>query len=371
MDGEGSAEVMMSDKKRICLVIPSLSAGGMERVMSELANYFSGLKNLEVHLVIYGKADDIFYPLAADIKLTFSSIRFNDSFRVLYTIQRLWFLRKTILRIKPDTVLSLGEYWNNFVLLALIGASTPVYVSDRCKPDKKLMGMHNWLRQKLYPKAAGLVVQTRIAKEIYAKIVTKNKIATIGNPIRILSRNPLNLKGKKILMISRLITTKHHDRLLSIFAKLDAPDWELIIVGGDSQKQQHLTNLQHKAGELQITKRTQFEGYQKNVEQYYNRASVFAFTSSSEGFPNVVGEALAAGLPVVSYDCIAGPSEMITDGENGFLVPVFDDELFKLRLQTLIDNEELRVEMGKKARESMKKFSVETIGRQYLDFILS
>ncbi len=108
-----------------------------------------------------------------------------------------------------------------------------------------------------------------------------------------------------------------------------------------------------------------------DVDSQYLKSKIFAFTSNSEGFPNVIGEALSAGLPVVSYDCVAGPSEMIVDGENGFLVPVFDDDLFQKRLQQLIDDEELRQKMARKAPESVEKFSIEKIGQQYLDFILS
>lgn len=371
MDGGGGIEEMNLEKKKICLVIPSLNAGGMERVMSELANYFSIQKDLDIHLVMYGKKTEIFYTIESTVKLYHPDEEFNDSFRFFHTIKRLLFLRKTVKNTHPDVVLSFGEYWNSFVLLALAGIRTPIFISDRCKPDKKLTGMHDWLREKLYPRAAGLIVQTNIAKEIYSKIVNVNNIATIGNPIRTIGSVEQIEKGKKILMISRLISTKHHDRLLNIFAQLDAPGWELIIVGGEAQKQSHTENLQQQAKLLQISHRVHFKGYQKEVEKYYQGSSIFAFTSSSEGFPNVVGEALASGLPVISYDCVAGPSEMITDGENGFLVPVYDDELFRHRLQTLVDDEALRLEMGKKAMEGMKKFSVEFIGQRYLDFILS
>jgi GalNAc-alpha-(1->4)-GalNAc-alpha-(1->3)-diNAcBac-PP-undecaprenol alpha-1,4-N-acetyl-D-galactosaminyltransferase len=172
-------------------------------------------------------------------------------------------------------------------------------------------------------------------------------------------------------MVSRLINTKHHDRLISIFSKLNAPGWKLIIIGSDDQKQKHLFRLRLLTQKLKIDERVFFEGEKQNVEDYYSRCLIFAFTSSSEGFPNVIGEALSAGLPVVSYNCVAGPSDMITHGENGFLVPVFDDEQFQQKLQLLINDKDLRNKMADNAKESIKKFSVESIGQQYLDFILS
>ena len=100
-------------------------------------------------------------------------------------------------------------------------------------------------------------------------------------------------------------------------------------------------------------------------------ALIFAFTSSSEGFPNVIGEALSSGLPVISYDCAAGPAEMIKDGENGFLTPVFDDILFQKRLQSLIDNEGLRNRMSENARRKIREFSIDKIGAEYYSFIVS
>lgn len=142
-------------------------------------------------------------------------------------------------------------------------------------------------------------------------------------------------------------------------------------MGDDAIKQKNRIKLQTLINDLNVGDRVVLAGNRSDVEKFYLESKIFAFTSSSEGFPNVIGEALSAGLPTIAFDCIAGPSEMIGDGENGFLVPVFDDELFRQRLQTLVYNEELRVEMGKKARESMKKFSVELIGQQYLNFILS
>ena len=80
---------------------------------------------------------------------------------------------------------------------------------------------------------------------------------------------------------------------------------------------------------------------------------------------------MSAGLPVVAYDCIAGPSDMINDSENGFLIPVFNDELFLSKLEMLINNDDLRILMAENAIESIKKFDQKTISEKYLDFILN
>jgi GalNAc-alpha-(1->4)-GalNAc-alpha-(1->3)-diNAcBac-PP-undecaprenol alpha-1,4-N-acetyl-D-galactosaminyltransferase len=106
------------------------------------------------------------------------------------------------------------------------------------------------------------------------------------------------------------------------------------------------------------------------VEEYYLKSKIFAFTSSSEGFPNVVGEAMSAGLPVVAYDCVAGPSDLIEDGVNGFLVPLFNGDNFEEKLMMLMDDEEMRIRMGKASRNLIEKYSSESISEQFYSFIL-
>jgi GalNAc-alpha-(1->4)-GalNAc-alpha-(1->3)-diNAcBac-PP-undecaprenol alpha-1,4-N-acetyl-D-galactosaminyltransferase len=112
-------------------------------------------------------------------------------------------------------------------------------------------------------------------------------------------------------------------------------------------------------------------GKMENVQDIYSRCSVFAFTSSSEGFPNVIGEAMAAGLPVIAYDCVAGPSEMITDGYDGYLIPLFEKKQFESKLAELMKDEDLRNRLGSNARESIKRYSYEKICEAFYNFILN
>ncbi|MGB9747746.1 MAG: glycosyltransferase [Bacteroidales bacterium] len=362
---------MAKKEKKICLVIPSLHSGGMERVMCELANYMSAKDNITVHLVLYGKSPSVFYNLSTKIQLHRPAYTFRDSLRLWFTLRALIFLRRQVRDIQPETILSFGEYWNSFVLVALIGLKYPVYISDRCQPDKTFGTFHTLLRKWLYPKAAGIIVQTKKAHEIYSGKFKHERIAVIANPIRQLQRSERTEKENIILTVGRLIRTKHHDRLIKIFSKLNAKDWKLFIVGGNALRQNNLSTLLKLVENLGLKNKVILAGELPDVDSFYYKSKIFAFTSSSEGFPNVIGEALSASLPVVSYNCIAGPSEMINDGENGFLVPVFDDELFQKRLQQLIDDEELWQKMAAKAPASVEKYSIEKIGQQFLSFILA
>lgn len=359
----------MREKMRICLAIPSLQAGGMERVMSEIAWNFSRRENVELHLIMFGRTRDVFYPIPDNMQIHKPSFEYTPKHRTLFTLRTIKYIRSELKRINPNTVLSLGNYWNSLVLLSTLGTKIPVFVSDRSKPDKDMGRLQNWLRVKLYPKAAGVIAQTKKAEEVYHIMYPHHNMTIIGNPIREVCLNPSIRREKIILSIGRLINTKHYDRLINVFAEINDPEWKLYIVGGDALKLNNSEKYRQQVEAMGLQDRVILTGTQKNVDDYLNRASIFVFPSSSEGFPNVIGEAMAAGLPVVSYDCMAGPSDMVEEGKNGYLVPVFDDEAMKARLVELMCNESLREKMGKYAQQSIKKFDKEEICQRFYEFI--
>ncbi|MBM4056163.1 MAG: glycosyltransferase family 4 protein [Planctomycetes bacterium] len=359
------------NKKIVAFLIPCLGPGGMERVMSELVNYFSKKNSIVLHLIIYGKRKDVFYDIPDRVKIHYPDFEFNDKHRLWCTIKTLLFLRKLISQICPDSILSFGEYWNSLVLLSLLFKNEKIYISDRCRPDKSLGMIHDVLRFVLYKKAKGVVVQTRQAYEIYSKFISGEKIKTIGNPIRNIVVEDIEEKEDIVLSVGRLIHTKHHDELIKLFVRIGRPDWKLVIVGDDALKQNNMIRLKELIKELGAEHTVELAGNRTDVDDYYRKSKIFAFTSSSEGFPNVIGEAMAAGLPVISFDCIAGPSDMITNKEDGYLVPLFDYDTYRTRLEDLMNNGVLREKMGQMAKINIKRYSVQNIGNEYHRLLLS
>jgi GalNAc-alpha-(1->4)-GalNAc-alpha-(1->3)-diNAcBac-PP-undecaprenol alpha-1,4-N-acetyl-D-galactosaminyltransferase len=359
------------DKKRICLVIPSLHTGGMERVMSELAHYFCEKAECEVHLVLYGLTREIFYEIPANIIIHKPAFEFDNSKRTWNTIKTLWFLRTKFKTIQPDTILSFGELWNNFVLLTTIGLNYPVYISDRCQPDKSLGKLHDSLRKLLYPRAKGIIAQTQIAKEIYSNQFKHNNIEVIGNPIRAVQLNDQIEKENIVLSVGRLIKSKQHDELIKLFVKINKPNWKLVIVGDDALKQNNMSKLKVLIKELNAEENIILAGKQNDVDTYYLRSSIFAFTSSSEGFPNVIGEAQSAGLSVISFDCIAGPSDLIKNNQNGYLIPLNNYEKFEEKLLYLMESDEERIRLGDNAKKTISEFEATKIADKFYNFIIN
>ena len=361
----------MVDRKRICLVIPSLHAGGMERVMSELAHCFCKKKEYEVHLILYGLTREIFYNIPENIIVHKPKFEFDNSKRIWNTLKTLWFLRNKIKSIHPDTILSFGELWNNFVLLATFGLRFPIFVSDRCQPDKSLGKLHDSLRKLLYPRAKGIITQTQIAKEIYSNQFKHNNIEVIGNPIRAVQLNDKIEKENIVLSVGRLIKSKQHDELIKLFVKIKKPNWKLVIVGDDALKQNNMSKLKVLIKELNVEENIILTGKQNDVDAYYLKSRIFAFTSSSEGFPNVIGEAQSAGLPVIAFDCIAGPSDLIKNNQNGYLIPLNNYEKFEEKLRYLMESDDERLRLGENSKKTVREFEANKIADKFYNFIIN
>lgn len=350
-------------KKDICLIVPSLHPGGMERVMSELANFLVTDKNLKIHLILMVKKP-IFYKM--DHRVNIYEYDFNTNEKLRSTLKLLQFLRKKVKKIDPISVLSFGSKYNSFVLLSLLGLKFPVYVSDRSNPyrntyltfKKGLAGNHDgavhyFLKQWLYKTAKGLVVQTQKAKEIEKKSLNHKNIIYIPNPI-VKNESVLKKceKEKIIINTGRFIQTKQQELLIDFFYELNIPDWKLVFLGDGPG----LESAKEKVRKLGLQKRVIFEGTVQNVYDYYNKAEIFAFTSISEGFPNVLGEALNAGLACISFDCVAGPSDLIEHNYNGFLISENDHKAYKKHLKELMLDPGLRLQFKKGAEKYMRKF---------------
>lgn len=359
----------MTEMKKICLVIHSLGIGGMERVMAQLATRFAEKKNTDIHLVLIGINREIVYEVPDTVTIHRPDFTFNNSRRKIETLRTIRFIRRTVREIGPDSVLSFGELWNNMVLLSLYGLSVPVYISDRSRPGKNLGKFHNMLRNRLYPTAAGYIAQTKEAERVCKYYGWNENIKVIGNPIRKVKKISGVKKENIVLTVGRLIPTKHIDRLIKIFASINKPNWKLVIVGGDSLRLKLSDELKKLISSLEIENSIYLEGEKRNVDEYYQRSKIFAFTSSSEGFPNVIGEALSAGIPVVAYDCIAGPEDLIQNGKTGYLIKQFNDEMFKSKLNYLMENEDQRLKMGINGRKSVREFSVKKITDIFYNFI--
>ena len=340
-------------------------------MMALLVNEFSKNSLIDVHLILYGNDVPAVYDLADEVTVHRPAFRFDNRFWLFSTLRRLRFLRGALIRGRYDAILSFGERWNSFVMLAALGLKKDIYLSDRSSPGLDIGRVQTWLREALYPGAAGLLAQTRHARDMAERSGLNERICVVPNPVVTPQLASESRRQNVVLSVGRMVSTKNYDHLIEIFAALDADDWRLIIVGDDSQRQKHRSYLGDLAERLGVADRVEFAGERVDVQSFYDQARIFATTSSSEGFPNVVAEALASGLPTIAYDCVAGPSDLIESGENGYLVEKFDKRAFREHLGELIVDEDKRMQMSIKARESVARLSAELVASRVLDFMQS
>jgi len=356
---------MQMDEKKIALILPGIVPGGLERVMVELANSFSLVDGIEVHVISLTKGEQ-FYRLEDKVIFHEPSF-FHRSFdRITFTVKTFRFLRIKLKEVKPLSLLSFGGKYNAFVLLAAMGIGIRSYISDRSRPRISYGKILDILNPILYKRAAGIIAQTEKAKQVHLERTGHKNIRVIGNPIRQTEISPALQKQNIILNVGRFIASKHQDILLEYFASVNSENWRLIFLGDGKLK----VEVEAKAIKLGLKDRVEFPGAVKNVDEYYRKSKIFAFTSTSEGFPNVLGEAMSAGCACISYDCEAGPSELIDDGINGYLIEETDHKNYKSKLQSLIDDEELCIRFGEASRKKIvENFGIRIIRNKYLDFI--
>ena len=354
------------ENNRICFAIPSLNLGGMERVTIEIANFIKNNSDYEVTIIKLAKSEKNFYEVPAGVTLVEPDFLFNRKLRIYHSFKLLFFLIKTIKQINPVSILSFGEMYNSFVLLSSFFTNTKYFVSDRSQPDRNWGFFHIQMRKLLYGRAFGIVAQTTYAKKYLEKELEHRNIKVIPNPLR---RNDYEIgeKDKIILYVGRLIASKRVDLLIDAFEEVSNSDWKLWIVGDGPE----FNKLENKITNLKTRSLIKFFGAKKNVGEFYSKAKIFAFTSISEGFPNVLIEAQSYGLPIISFDCIAGPADIINDAENGFLIPLLNTKEFSKKLVVLMTDETLLMKMSADALSSSKKFNVDEISLQYFKFMIS
>ena len=337
----------------------------MERVITELANYYAENELVEVHLIKLTRGDNGFklFNTVNIYEPTFVHKQFNPALRSLKTGL---FLRRTIKRIAPDTILSFGDRYNAFSILFSLGLGIKIFVSNRMNPFASNGRIIDFFNKMLYPYASGIIAQTQTAKSVFEKRYRHANVTVIGNPVKemkpVVSVNQKNI----ILNVGRFGDEKNQDLLVQYFYDLNPPGWKLVFVGDGAK----MPAVKERVRQLQLEERIVFAGSVSAIENYYRMSEIFAFTSTSEGFPNALAEALNTPLACISFDCLTGPSDLIEDGVNGFLVDVMDHEAYKLKLERLIKDPELRASFKKEAKIRVQKLNLENIAEQYLKFIL-
>ena len=347
---------------KIAFLISSLNAGGAERVVSLLANELSLTKDIVIITLSKGEP---FYKLNDSITIKQLGVLNSGTNPLKSIVSNLVLIYKITSLIKSLRIKSLICFMTTSNILGIISgkflSNINVTISERANPNFEDVGYWNFLRRKTYKLADRLVVQSEEISNYFKSIIDERKISIISNPIEIIETNKLR-KQKIILTVGRVDANKNQEQIIRSFSRVKQEGWKLIICGDGSL----LSKLKDLVISLNMNDAVEFKGIVKNIEKQYERASIFAFSSLSEGFPNVLLEAMSYECACISTDCPTGPSMLIKNNVNGFLIPLADEISYTNHLQKLIDEEKTRNIFVSNAKSSLEHYSLNKVAEQWI-----
>lgn len=212
--------------------------------------------------------------------------------------------------------------------------------------------------------AKKLVVLTEQDREAHIEYLgfDKNLVTAIPNPCTEVSMAPYDFDKKLFLAVGRLTPEKGYDWLLEAWSLIekDIPDWKLKIVGSGEDE----AALKKQKHDLKL-KNVDFIPHTSDVGSHYSFASAYVLSSRYEGFPMVLLEAEAYGLPIIAFDCKTGPRDLVADGENGYLV---EDANIKELANTMLSftkDRKTAVRMSEKSRSFVTRFNLDSVTHQW------
>lgn len=356
--------------RRVALVIANLGWGGAQKVMVTMANHWVEHGWRVTLISLDAEVVPSYFPIHPAVKVLHLGV-FSPSPSALHALasnfRRLGVLRRAIGSCQADIVISFLSTTNVLTLLATRALGVPVVVSERGDPARaNLPKVWRLLRTLSYPGAYRLVAQTDTALACFPRAIRRRGVV-VPNPVT-LSRQVGASSRRTVVAVGHLVPLKGFDLLIEGFARCASahPDWRLII-WGEGPERERLLALAQAHG---IAQRLDLPGRSATPGAWLETAGIFVLASRHEGFPNVLVEAMAAGLSVIATDCPAGgPRAMISDGVDGMLVPNEDAAALARSLDRLMANEGARTTMGEAAARSAERFSLPRIMGQWTTLV--
>ncbi len=384
----------MPDRKlKVMVVIPNLSRGGAERVVSVLLKHLSRERN-QMSCVFYNT--DHRYDIPDDVKVHTLGLPGVEGLirKIIVFIKRIVKIKEIVVRERPDVMVSFLNTVNLNLILGrlfykIFRNNMKLIISERTTPSieikknmKKIHGVITaFLIKRIYPLADIILVNSEgVKKDLVEQFnIPVKKIHVIYNPIdieRIAGLSKVEVVENEwfrsdvptIINVGTLYYAKGQDYLLRAFQLVHSKtDCRLILVGEGEDE----AELKELAKELGVSDNVLFLGFQKNPFKYVSRSSVFVLSSRYEGFPNALIEAMACGVPVISTRCKSGPEEIIENKVNGLLVPVENIEDLSNAILEIISDTAFAASMAYAAKETVVSFDVNNIMQDYESLFVS
>ncbi len=360
-------------------------AGGIQRITVAKANALADIEGNEVWIVVTdNKRPKPVLPISEKVHLVDLDVNyFEDDWKSrLHVLKGIIVKRREHKRklqrflntISPDIVISTGTSEKNFVPRMKV-ASNPSFIREiHFTSNYRQLAANGWFEK--LSAWAGDIIDYRYHIRKYDKIVVltdedkqrqwKNysKVEVIPNPLTIEHSKRSTLKSKTVVTAGRLTAQKNFASLINAWRIVNKshPDWKLEIWGEGNLRNE----LQQQIEDLQLKDSANLMGYTDDIISKFADASIFVCSSNFEGFGLVIIEAMSCGLPVVSYSCLCGPKDIVTEGEDGFLVSIGDEQIMAERINYLIEHFDSRLKMGQAALDKSKQYSSDIITSKWM-----
>lgn len=372
---------------KIVYCTPALyMAGGVERVLTLKANYFAEHYGYDITIILTEKKDKpLFYPLSSRIKIVNFDINFEELWTCsfvkkvfIYIVKQHIFkkrLRGELMRIRPDITVSLLRREINFI-------------NDIKDGSKKIGELHVnrsnyrnfeegdtnviksffakvWMRnlESHLKQLDKFIVLTEEDKTSWTELTELTNVVVIPDPLAFEVSDLSPLTTKRVIAVGRYVYQKGFDLLLQAWVKVQKqfPDWELAIFGmGD--RTLYVSLAQQLGVDMN---RCHLNCSTQDIQKEYLNSSLFVFSSRFEGFGMVLIEAMACGLPVVSFDCKCGPKDIISHGVDGLLVETGNVQQLASSMSLLMSDANMLSKMGSEARKNVARFNIENIAGRW------
>lgn len=359
-----------NERAKICLVGESLAGGGAEKAMAVLSQFFD-TKGIDVHSVLV--IDQVDYDYSGAL-LNLGKLK-NKANGPLNKLRRFIALRNYLRKHRFDYIIDfrirvsfVQEYfiskwlYNAPAIYTVHSAMTDLYFPER-----------KWQARAVYKNAFAIIAVSEGIENIIRQKYGLHNTKVIHNAIdlRAIGQSADQFtpgESRYILAAGRMKDgVKQFGKLIEAYSQTSLPqkDIKLVILGDGQRRRQ----LEDRAVKIGMSDSVVFKGRLANPFPYMKNALFFVLSSKREGLPTVILESLACGSPVVAFDCVSGPSEMISDRKSGLLVADQDFEKLKDAIELMVSDEQLYEDCRKNAKAAASSFSVANIGRQWLEFL--
>lgn len=349
--------------KKVAILIKDITQhSGTERAVSNLASILTA-QNMEVHIISNNSfnGDKLPYELPESVKIFHVGLPNAGIVRRAFKyVKFIYIVRKYLRANNIDILIGTGHQYN--VMMYLMGKSTKKIACEHLNYEA-CPSLSNKVRRLIYPKLDAIVLLTSGDAANYRDFVDSRKIYIIPNSLPFISEVKSDLCTKRIIAVGRLTRQKNFEALIeaSAIIKNSCPDWHVDIFGRGEDKGKLLTLI----SELSLENYVRIHEPVNDIKREYLASGLIAVSSIYEGMHMGLIEAEACGLPAVSFNCNYGPSEIIHDGIDGFLVNVGDVSGLAEKIILIAQDDDLRAKMGQAAFENAKNYEPEKIAEKW------